>query len=181
MRRFLTKDKLDRFMKELARLCTGAGRVYFTGGTTALLLGIREQTIDIDLKFDPEPQGAFEAIPILKKDLQINVELAAPDDFIPVPDNWRERSLFIAKIGELEFYNFDICSQALAKLERGHSQDLVDVKEFIRRGYVTVHELGTVFDCLRVKVIRYPALDLDSFEAKVKNFIDGLGDNRDEK
>lgn len=49
-------------MQELARRTQGAGRVYFTGGSTVLLLGLRQQTIDINIKVDPEPRGVFEAI-----------------------------------------------------------------------------------------------------------------------
>lgn len=43
----------------------------FHGGI-ALLLGWRETTIDVDLKFDPEPAGVFVAIPGLKRALHIN-------------------------------------------------------------------------------------------------------------
>lgn len=58
-----------QFMEELASAARSPGKVYFTGGATALLLGFREQTIDIDLKLDPEPAGAFEAIAALKNRL----------------------------------------------------------------------------------------------------------------
>ena len=79
-------------MEELARCAQSKGKVYFTGGATALLLGMREQTIDLDIKFAPEPRGVFEAIGGLKNQLDLNVELAAPDDFIPVTDDWQEKT-----------------------------------------------------------------------------------------
>jgi hypothetical protein len=79
-------------MEELARRAQSKGKVYFTGGATALLLGMREQTIDLDIKFAPEPRGVFEAIGGLKNQLDLNVELAAPDDFIPVTDDWQEKT-----------------------------------------------------------------------------------------
>jgi hypothetical protein len=95
-------------MKELAAAARSPGKVYFTGGATALLLGFREQTIDIDLKLDPEPAGAFEAIAALKDRLQLNVKLASPADFIPATDDWRERSRPVASIGCVEFFHYDI-------------------------------------------------------------------------
>ena len=70
-------------MEEIAGAASSPGKVYLTGGATALLLGFREQTIDIDVKFDPEPSGVFPAIAALKERLDVNVELASPDDFIP--------------------------------------------------------------------------------------------------
>ena len=54
------------------------------GGATAVLLGIRDQTIDIDVKLDPEPAGVFESIARLKEQLHVSVELAAPDQFLRV-------------------------------------------------------------------------------------------------
>src|SRR5215470_3020957 len=130
MRRSVSLETLRLFMQELARASRGPGKVYFTGGATALLLGFREQTIDIDLKMDPEPQGAFEAIARLKSQLNLNVELASPDDFIPRTADWRERSRHIASLSRVEFFHYDFSLQVLAKLERGHAQDLEDVTSF---------------------------------------------------
>src|SRR5512135_901832 len=106
MRRKVTVEALWEFMQELAAAARTPGNVYFTGGATALLLGFREQTIDIDLKLDPEPAGAFEAIARLKNELNVNVELASPDDFIPRAADWRERSRHIATIGRIEFFHY---------------------------------------------------------------------------
>src|SRR6266568_3580585 len=145
MRRKVTVATLKVFMEELAAAAQSPGKVYFTGGATALLLGFREQTIDIDLKLDPEPAGAFEAIAVLKNRLNLNVELASPDDFIPRTPDWRERARPITSIGPVEFFHYDFAMQALAKLERGHEQDLEDVKSLMRGGYVTSEELRSRF------------------------------------
>ena len=76
-------------MEAFGREATGPGRVYLTGGSTAVLEGWREATVDVDLKLDPEPAGAFEAIAHLKDTLDINVELAAPDQFVPPLPGWQ--------------------------------------------------------------------------------------------
>src|ERR1043166_8327683 len=107
MRQKVTVELLKKFMEKLAASARSPGKVYFTGGATALLLGFRDQTIDIDLKLDPEPRGVFEAIALLKKELDINVELASPADFIPPAPDWRERSRHIASINQIEFYHYD--------------------------------------------------------------------------
>ena len=69
--------KLMTFMAELGNRVRGSGRIYFAGGATALLHGWRSTTIDVDLKPDPEPPGLFEALAVLKDELDINVELAS--------------------------------------------------------------------------------------------------------
>ena len=58
--RYVDRGKLDAIMSQLGSRATTPGTVYITGSSTALLLGIRDQTIDIDIKLDPEPEGVFE-------------------------------------------------------------------------------------------------------------------------
>jgi hypothetical protein len=171
MRRHVTPERLQTFMRELAGAARSRGKVYFTGGATALLLGFRQQTIDIDIKFEPEPQGVFEAIAILKHKLDVNVELAAPSDFIPAPPDWQERSTFITAIGQVEFYHFVLSLQALAKLERGHAQDLRDVRDLLRRRLVTAEELSKTYGEIEPMLVRYPAIDPGQFKNKVERFL----------
>ncbi len=171
MRRQATKEKLQQFMAELAGRARGPGKVYFTGGATALLLGFREQTLDIDIKLDPEPSGAFEAIAALKNRLELNIELAAPDDFIPAAPNWRERSRLIASIGRIEFFHYDLVMQTLAKLERGHAQDVQDAQMLLEGGFVTAEELRSTFAQIEPGLVRYPAIAPEQFRAKVDRFL----------
>lgn len=158
-------------MQKLAEAVRSPGKIYFTGGATALLLGFREQTIGIDLKMDPEPEGAFDAIAVLKNQLNVNVELAAPDDFIPPAKDWREHSRHIASIEGVEFYHYDFSLQALAKLERGHAQDLEDVSSLVRGGYVTMAELKGRFLEIQPRLSRYPAIDPEQFKKKLEDFL----------
>src|SRR3954467_3465123 len=111
MRQKVTRETLKEFMRELAAAARSPGSIYLTGGATALLLGFREQTIDVDIKLDPEPEGVFEAIAQLKNRLDLNVELASPDDFIPATPDWRENSPLIASIGRVQFFHYDLTLQ----------------------------------------------------------------------
>lgn len=170
----LTKEKLLELLKRLGASAKNPGACFITGGSSALLVGWRETTIVVDLKFDPEPAGVFEAIPALKRALHINVELACPSDFLPPLDQWRERSRFIDKFGQLEVFHYDFISQALSKLERGHAKDLLDVTEMVRRKLVTPEALLVQAEAIRPGLIRYPGVDEDSFIRRVKEFVGGL-------
>ena len=171
MRRKITLATLRQFMQELGVAARSPGKVYFAGGATALLLGFRDQTIDVDLKLDPEPKGAFGAIARLKEQLNLNVKLASPDDFIPRVEAWRERSQHIVTCGAVEFFHFDFALQMLAKLERGHAQDLEDAASFLRGGYVMPDQLQKCFAEIEPRLIRYPALDAEAFRKKVEAFL----------
>lgn len=163
-------EKLNTFMAAMGRKTHGAGSIYLTGGATALLHGWRPMTIDVDIKADPEPSGYFESIASIKDELAVNVELASPSDFIPELPNWRERSIFIARHGQLDFYHYDPYSQALSKLERGHARDLADVDSMLSDHLIEKNLLMNHFACIEPQLIRYPALDPKSFRETVEQF-----------
>jgi hypothetical protein len=174
MRQKVTVEKLKKFMDELAALARSPGKIYFTGGATALLLGFREQTIDIDIKLDPEPEGAFEAIAQLKDQLDLNIELASPDDFIPATSDWREKSPLIASVGGVQYFHYDLALQALSKVERGHDKDINDVRNLVRGGHVTIEELRRKFADIEPRLIRYPAVDVQKFRGNLEKFLKGF-------
>ncbi|MFG0317030.1 MAG: DUF6036 family nucleotidyltransferase [Planctomycetota bacterium JB042] len=172
MRSEADAEKIRRLVRSLGRAARGPGRVYLTGGTSAVLIGWRGSTIDADLRLDPEPAGAFEAIARIKDELDVNVELASPADFVPVPPDWRERSVFIESVGRVDFFHFDFRAQALAKIERGHERDLSDVEQMIAHGLVDPGALAEVFERIREELVRYPAIDEAAFRAKLDAFLD---------
>jgi len=163
MRRPLDAERIQRFMRDLGKEAERDIRLYFAGGATAVLLGWRSSTIDVDIKLEPETDHLFRALPRIKEELEINIELAAPDQFIPELSGWRERSVFIAREGRLSFYHYDYYAQALSKIQRGHDQDRLDVRQMIDRGLIDKHELRRRFEEIEILLFRYPAIDPAAF------------------
>ena len=97
MRASVTRERIERLMDRLGRAASVPARVYLVGGTSAVLLGWRLATIDVDLAMRPHDDALLRAIPAAKEELDINVELASPADFIPLPLGWEDRSPLIAK------------------------------------------------------------------------------------
>jgi len=168
MREVADADRIGRFMQALGSEAKEHVRVYFTGGTTAVLFGWRSSTIDIDIRVEPDDEHILRAIPHLKDLLKTNVELASPVDFIPVRPGWEERSPFIAREGNVSFYHFDLYAQALAKVERGHAQDVEDVREMIARGLIDPAAALRYFRSIEPELYRYPAIDPKSFRRAVE-------------
>jgi hypothetical protein len=168
MRQPVDRERALRFISALGAEAPGETRLYFTGGATAVLLGWRTSTIDLDIKLEPESDRLLRAIPALKERLEMNVELASPGDFIPELEGWRERSLFAGREGRLSCYHYDLAAQALAKIERGHDQDLADVREMLARGLVHGAELRERFAEIEPHLYRYPAIDPASFRRAVE-------------
>jgi uncharacterized nucleotidyltransferase DUF6036 len=161
-------------MRELAIDSRAAGRVYITGGASAVLLDWRTSTLDIDIKILPEDDRVIRALAPLKERLQVNVELASPSDFIPELPGWQDRSPFIARQGQLSFHHYDFYAQCLAKIERGHRKDRADVAMMLETGLVDRSRLRAMFDAIAPDLYRYPAIDPESFRRAVEAHTAGL-------
>ena len=166
MRQKVDQHRLEEFMKAFAREVKSPTRVYFVGGATAVAIGWRDSTIDIDLKVISE-SDVLKPIPSIKEKLQVNVELASPDDFIPELPGWEMRSSFIKRIGQVDFLHYDFYSQALSKLERGHELDRRDVEEMIGRGLIELKKLNALFRDIEPNLYKYPAIDPNSFRQAI--------------
>ena len=76
MRGVADAERIGAFMRALGREADSEGACYFTGGATAVLVGWRDSTIDVDILLVPESERLLRAIQHIKEDLQVNVELA---------------------------------------------------------------------------------------------------------
>ena len=169
MREPVNRARLHAFMRALAGATRRPLQVYLVGGATAVLEGWRDSTVDVDLKFGDDSDAVLRAIPFIKAQLNLNIELASPADFIPVKPGWEDRSPFVAQEGTVTFRHFDLYAQALAKIERGHEMDRTDVSELIGRGLVDRPRLLEYFDAIEPDLYRFPAIDPGSFRRAVED------------
>jgi hypothetical protein len=174
MRRVAQREDIEHFMTALGREATNPTRLYFTGGATAVLLGWRASTIDVDIHILPEDDRLLRALPELKESLELNVELACPAHFIPELPQWQERSVFITQEGKLGLFHYDLYAQALAKIERGHALDVTDVEQMFRRALIDPVELNKLFEAIVPHLYRYPAIDPLAFRRAVEQTIADL-------
>lgn len=67
----------------------------------------------------------------------------------------------------VDFHHYDFYAQALAKIERGHAQDLQDVAAMGKRGLIESRRLAAFFHDIEGGLLRFPAIDRNTFAAKV--------------
>jgi hypothetical protein len=163
MRQKVDRQKLYQFLYALAAEAERDVKVYLTGGATAVILGWRQTTIDVDLRLIPESDRMLRSIPSLKERLNINVELASPADFIPEAPGWESRSDFILQQGKVAIYHYDYYAQALSKIERYHERDILDVREMLERNLIDAGRLKELFEAIMPDLYRFPAIDPESF------------------
>ena len=168
MREEADRERIRRLMAAFGRAATGPVRVFLVGGTTAVLLGWRATTIDVDFVMRPDDEGILRAIPALKETLRMNLEIASPAEFIPIPAGWEDRGTFVAQEGPVAFFHFDLYAQALAKVERGHRHDLADVREMVERRLVDPGHALEYFARMEPDLYRFPAIDPRTFRRAVE-------------
>lgn len=175
MRAEMTRDRMLALMHELARTAPrrGAHRVYFVGGGTALWLEWRRASIDVDVY--SEDDAVFRDIQGIKERLNINVEFARPEDFVPALKGSADRHVFIDTVGTIGFFHYDPCAQLLSKIVRGFRQDMEDARRFVSSGMVDpVRFRNLVKSIPDSAYARYPSLSRDGVEAAVTAFLAGF-------
>lgn len=169
MREPADAERVRRLAAELGRVVPPGTRMYLTGGATAVLEGWRPSTVDIDVRFEPDSDAALRRISELKEELDVNVELASPLDFLPALPGWQDRSRFRFREGDLEVFDFDPYSQALSKLERGFELDRKDVRGMVEAELVKPEHLLELFETIEPELYRFPAVDPNELRVAVES------------
>lgn len=173
MRAPADSERIRRLAVELGRAAKQPTRLYLTGGATAVLEGWRASTIDVDIRIEPDADELLRVIAELKEKLDLNVELASPADFLPELPGWRERSRFRFREGRLDVFDFDLYSQALAKIERGFDLDLGDVRAMLEAGLVEARRLRELHAAIEGELFRFPAVDPGALRARLEAALGG--------
>jgi hypothetical protein len=167
MRPPVDADRIRALAAFLAERTTADVTIYVTGGATAVLEGWRASTIDVDLRVEPDDDDLLRALVIAKRELDINVELVSPSDFVPELPGWRDRSPFVLRDRDVTVRHMDFYSQALAKISRGINSDADDVRAMLRNGLIERDRARELFRDAVELLFRYPALDADDLRAKI--------------
>lgn len=168
MRPPVDSERIRALARALAEVAHEDVTLYLTGGATAVIEGWRPTTIDVDIRLEPDTDALMRRIVTAKSELDINVELASPPDFIPELPGWRERSPFVLREGRITVRHFDLYSQALSKIERGFAKDLDDVAAMIGAALIDPTRLEELFEEIEAALHRYPAIDAGAFRHSVR-------------
>ena len=162
-------------MRELARAAPAGEsfRVYLLGGGTAVLSGWRTATVDADLYADDD--AVFRDIQGIKERLGLNIEFARPEHFVPPLAGSAGRHVFIERVRDVEFYQYDPYAQLLSKVVRGFRKDLLDAERFVASGMVDPARFRELVEGIPdAAYARYPNLSRLAVEEAVDGFLSNL-------
>jgi len=144
MREETTKEKIDQLIEFLGSNIQDEVRIYLCSGTSIVYWGLRESSLDVDVKVEGEGIGTY--IREAKQKLNINIEPEHPGLFVPLLPEWRERSPKITANGDCTFFHLDPYSVVISKLERGEEKDLHDIQALIESGRVKPDRLRELYE-----------------------------------
>ena len=180
MRQELTRERLLEVVKALARAAPRRRtyRLFLVGGGAAVYLGWRRASIDVD--FFSEQDVLFRHIQEIKERLNVNVELARPEDFVPPLAGSEDRHVFIDRVGPVALYHYDPYAQLLSKVVRGFQRDMDDARGFIRSGMVAAKTFRSlVRDIPDAAYAKYPRLSRRGVETAVDAFLSDIDRRED--
>jgi len=173
MRQGVDKAAIESFLQQLGRTFHKPARLYLVGGAALVHLGIRPGfTQDIDVQVTGPYEGdLIVTIQKLIEHMQINIEFAAPGDFIPLPSQWEAHARYVGRYGLIDVFYFDFCSLALSKIERGNTRDIADVKLLIQQGIITLDELDQAYQEVLAQLGkgRYPRVTPQRFTRRYQD------------
>jgi len=173
MRRGVDKAAIESFLQQLGRTFYKPARLYLVGGAALVHLGIRPGfTQDIDVQVSgPHGRDLIVTIQELIERMQINIEFAAPGDFIPLPSQWEAHARFVDRYSLIGVFYFDFYSIALSKIERGNTTDIADVKLLIQEGIITLVELDQAYQEVLAQLGkgRYPRVTPQRFTRRYQS------------
>ncbi|MCG3135482.1 MAG: hypothetical protein HMLKMBBP_03138 [Planctomycetes bacterium] len=148
--------RLDAFLSALGTEWRRPARVVIGGGASMIRRGLRDATLDVDIEYEVAPDDDtpfLAALAKLKESVPVNLELASPGDFIPLPEGSADRNEWIARFGAVDVYLCDPVALAVSKLARGHDRDLDDVRALVTAGALTVAALTAAVDDVAARLV----------------------------
>jgi len=171
MRPTVDKAEIERFLHAFGQFYRKQNRLYLTGGAALVHAGIRSgRTLDIDVEVTDGDM--LLTIDQLKQRLQLNIEVASPKDFMPVPNQWETWSQYVGRYGSVDVFYFDFYSIALSKIDRGTTRDLQDVQLLVLQSIIDLKTLDIAFQEVIQQVqstqgrMRYPRFDPTTFATR---------------
>jgi hypothetical protein len=172
VRNYAERSRIDQFLRVLGRRLRLPVRLYLVGGSIVVDMGLREATLDVDYvaqSDSPEALAELEqTIPILKNELQVNVEPASPADFLPVPANVLARGKYVRTYGNVSVYYYDLSTTIISKVARGTERDLDDAAALIQSGAVSWEDVDQTWREIRSSPRGWLRHDPHIVEARLK-------------
>lgn len=142
--RNLNDEVIRSFLEQLSKYISRPTSLFLLGGSALCLIGNQRTTLDLDYVGEDLPPQHTE-LQILIHDVatqfDIDIEAVPIERFIPLPNGYESRHVFIAQFEKLSVFLFDPRSIALSKVARGFETDYDDILFLLHRKLVSLESI----------------------------------------
>ena len=132
--------------------------------------GWRASSVDAD--FCSDDDSVFRDVQGIKERLNVNIEFANPEHFVPPLRGTRDRHVFIETVGNVSYYHYDPYAQTFSKIVRGFQRDVDDARNFVRSGMVDPRKLRDLVAAIPDSAYaKYPNLSREAVNEAVEAFL----------
>ena len=154
----VSQASIEQFLQILAAAFQQPSNLYLTGDAVLVHLGLRSSTsttLSLVIEATDETRMTAAILRSVER-VHLSAALTSPEDIIPIPWTWQDRSQYIGPYGYIDLYYFDYISLALSKIAQGSEQDLNDVWLLVRRGLLSLHDLDNSYLEIQPRMGRKP-------------------------
>jgi hypothetical protein len=142
-----SRANIEQFLQTLARYFQQPSNLYLIGEAALVHMGLRAgttNTLNLVIETADEPRMVL-YIQRCAEQLHLNVDFSSPENIIPIPWIWQDRSKYVGPYGYIDVFYFDFLSVALSSLVEGNEQDLNDIWLLIRQKIMTLNDLDEAY------------------------------------
>jgi hypothetical protein len=153
----VSRERIEEVLRAVGSEFHHPCRLYLSGGDGLVWRGLRRLTHDIDISYDVDPAHhdvLMRTIRETKDRLDVNIEEAHPGDFVPLPPESAARAESVGRYGQVDVFLLDPYAVALAKLGRGHDQDIADIRSMLEHGVIAADALRRHFEAVLPEYVR---------------------------
>jgi hypothetical protein len=153
-----SQANIEQFLQILGLTFQQPSNLYLTGDAVLVHLGLRAGTSPtLGLVVEAtEEEAMTAAIQRSAERVHLTVAFTSPEDFIPIPWTWQDRSQYVGPYGYIDVFYFDYISLGLSKIAQGSEQDLNDVWLLVRQKLLSLHDLDNAYLEIQPRMGRKP-------------------------
>lgn len=154
----ISRANIEQFLQTLGKHFQQPSNLYLAGEAALVHLGLRNgttSTLNVVIETTDEPMMVT-YIQRCAEQVHLSVDFTSPEDVVPIPWTWQDRSRYVGPYGYIDVFYFDFVSLALSNMLQGGEQNLNDVWLLVRQRLVTLNDLDEAYLEVQPRMGRKP-------------------------
>ena len=162
---------IERLLEAPGRRVRNPHTVHLVDGTSAVLVGWRDSTRDIDVRPEPDSDQLLEALSELKDQLDVNIELASPLDYLPDLPGWPDRSPYQGRYGQIDVRTSTSACRRWRSSSGASIRTWSTSEPRSTRGLASADELESGWRQMQDRLFRFPSVNAEGVGRRLRDVL----------